>query len=355
MTVTVIAAGDLTDAHERAWRDIQAENESLRHPLLGPEFTRTVATVRDDVYVGVLEAQGRIVGFFPHQRGWLMQGTPVGGPLNTFQAVIAAPQLEWDAATLVASCQLSQWTFTQALAAQPPLEAFHVRRDVSAVIDLATGPEAYLAEKDTAFRSYKLMRRRRKLERTAGRLRCVTDPIDGDGLALLLQWKAARYARQSHDNVFTTAWIRDVLGRLHAVQTPAFSGVLSLLYAGRDIIAAHFGIRSHGLLHSVVFSYNPTFASYSPGLMLFVALAESAADIGVRRIELGGGGYRYKRLLANDGVPVAGGTVDRIPLITAARRWQQYGADRIRGSRLLRPPARLVLRTFRRLRHSLAA
>jgi CelD/BcsL family acetyltransferase involved in cellulose biosynthesis len=97
-------------------------------------------------------------------------------------------------------------------------------------------------------------------------------------------------------------------------------------------------------------SYAPQFGRYSPGLILYWNMAEAAAGIGITRIDMGGGDYAYKRMLANAATRVASGAVDRIAVVAAAQRWQEWSASRIRGSRLLRPPARAVLRAYRRLR-----
>ena len=355
MKTTVVAARALTAAQIRSWRAIQAAEPGLASPLLSPEFTQAVAAVRNDVYVGVIEQDGGAVGFFPHQRGWLSMGRPVGGPLNTLQAVVAPSHVEWDATALIKTCGLSEWTFTRALASQRGFVPYHLRQDVSLFIDLSRGYDAYAEEKHSSFRSYDILRRTRKLERDAGALRFEFHSSDAAPLAALLHWKRVRYARQPYDNIFAAAWVRRILEGIHATQTAGFAGVLSVMYAGHEMAAAHFGVRAAGLLHSLVFSYNPRFARYSPGVGLFLRIAEAAPGFGVQRIEVGGGDYPYKRLLANDTITVASGTVDRMPALTAVRRWREHGADAIRGSRLLRPPARVVLRTCRRLRQSLPA
>lgn len=148
-------------------------------------------------------------------------------------------------------------------------------------------------------------------------------------------------------------WIRAVLERIHQTQTARFGGILSVLYAGDDMVAAHMGLRLHGVWHGWFTGYAPGFARYSPGLLLFLKMAEAAPGLGLQCIELGGGEYAYKGRLANSSIPVAAGTVDRLPAMTAARQWQYAGEDWIRRSRLLRPPARTLLRTYRRLKQRL--
>jgi CelD/BcsL family acetyltransferase involved in cellulose biosynthesis len=169
-------------------------------------------------------------------------------------------------------------------------------------------------------------------------------------LAVLMRWKADRYGQAGYADVFGIPWARRLIQRVHATQMAGFTGVLSLLWAGNEMAAAHLGIRSGHVWHSWVVSYAPAFARYSPGLLLYWKMAEAAGSIQVRRIELGGGNYPYKRMLANAATTVDAGAVDRVPGIAMTRRWQAAAGQWVRASPGLRPHARRLLRTYRRLR-----
>ena len=147
MKITVIPGRRLTPEHARVWSALQATVQALSSPLLHPEFTVAVAAVRDDVRVGILEQGGRVVGFFPHQRGRLCIGEPVGGWLNDVQGVIAEPGVDWDGVQLMRGCGLAVWKYDRLLASQEPFAPFHVSHPVSEFIDVSRGYEAYLAEK----------------------------------------------------------------------------------------------------------------------------------------------------------------------------------------------------------------
>jgi CelD/BcsL family acetyltransferase involved in cellulose biosynthesis len=327
---------------------LQAVDPSLSSPFLAPEFTLTVAGARANVMVAVLEQNNRPVGFFPYERGLLSAGYQVGGTLNDLQGVVAAPGVDLPGSDLIRRCGLIQWRFNRILASQQLFEPHHVRTDVSWLIDLTAGFDAYASDKQDRFGS-RLLRKGRRLERERGPVRFELHNAEPTSLAQLMAWKSARYATAGYIDVFRTDWARQVIERIHATQTDSFAGLLSLLWAGDDLVAAHLGIRCLDRWHSWIISYAPEFARYSPGLLLYWNLAKAANGAGVRRIEIGGGDYAYKRMLANSSIGVAGGSVDRIPLVANARRLSEESRRWIRASPLLRPPARTFFRTCRRM------
>jgi CelD/BcsL family acetyltransferase involved in cellulose biosynthesis len=220
-------------------------------------------------------------------------------------------------------------------------------------IDLSAGYDAYAEQKRNAIGFDRLARKARKLEREVGPLRFELHTPDRALLDTLMQWRLARYAQDGYHDLFAIPWAREVILNVHATQTTHFGGVLSALYAGGHVAAAHMGIRWHDVWHSWFIAYAPRFARYSPGLILYLMMAQQASAAGLRTIELGGGEFPYKRALMNRSIPVAGGAVDRLTAMAAARRWCEAGANVIRGSALLRPPARAAIRTYRRIKHHL--
>ena len=353
MKIRVIPARSLAPEHMKAWAELQGAYADLSSPFLCHDFTMAVAAVRDDVRVGILEEGGNAVGFFPHQRDRFGIGHPVGGCLNTLQGVIVQPGLEWDGLQLIRGCGLVTWTFSRLLASQTPLEPFHIDRDTSMFIDVSNGYDAYVAEKRHVVGLDRLARKARKFEREVGPLRFELHSADTNILQTLMQWKFDRNAGRGYHDVFAMGWARQVIRDVHATQAAGFSGILSALYAGDEIAAAHMGMRSHNAWLSWFIAYAPRFARYSPGLILYLKMAQHASIAGLRTIELGGGDYPYKRALMNRSITVAEGAVDRLPLVGAARRWQHSRANFIRRSPLLRPQARTVLRAYRRIKYGL--
>jgi len=347
MKITIVPGRHLTPEHIRAWSALQVTVPALSSPFLCLEFTVAVAAVRDDVRVGILEQDGRMVGFFPHQRGRFI-GEPVGGWLNDLQGVIVQPGADWDAGALIRGCGLLEWRFGRLLASQAPFAPFHVRRHASALIDVSGGYDAYRAGKRQAghHRVRDVARQERLLERRIAPLRFEMHSGDPRLLATLMQWKFERYAGRGYRDVFALPWARQLVERIHATQMPHFGGVLSVLYAGDEVAAVQMGLRSRDVWHHWFPAYNQKFAKYSPGLILFLRMAQHASAAGLHRIELGGGSYPYKQAFANSSIMLAEGAVARLPAITAGRRWCRSSATLIRQSPLLHPPARAVNRAL---------
>ena len=109
--------------------------------------------------------------------------------------------------------------------------------------------------------------------------------------------------------------------------TGGFAGMLSLLYAGKRLVAGHFGMRGRFAWHYWFPAYDPEMAKYSPGLILLLKMAEHAPSLGVRTIDLGLGMSLYKQRLMNASVPLAGGSVELSPW----RSLKGYGRRTLRS------------------------
>jgi CelD/BcsL family acetyltransferase involved in cellulose biosynthesis len=106
---------------------------------------------------------------------------------------------------------------------------------------------------------------------------------------------------------------------LHARSTE-FGGILSTLYAGPNLVAAHFGLRSGSVLHWWFPVYDPEFSALAPGWMLLRELMMAAPSLGISRIDLGRGEDEYKRRAKTGDVFVSQGLVTRSSARRALRR-----------------------------------
>ena len=106
-------------------------------------------------------------------------------------------------------------------------------------------------------------------------------------------------------NVFDLPWARQLLARLRLPQPDGFDGVLSTLYAGETLCAAHFGIRTGRVLHYWLSAYDEEFARCSPGLLLLMHIANEATERGIVRLDLGPGDEEYKLTFASGHQDVA--------------------------------------------------
>jgi len=160
----------------------------------------------------------------------------------------------------------------------------------------------------------------------------------------LLTWRAARY-----ESRHSLELLDSVLSRLLAKQTPQLKGTLSVLYAGSEVAAAHFGLRSESTWHWWFPAYNPGFEKFSPGLLLILKMAEHAAQAGVRILDFGKGDQDYKRHLMNGAIPLAEGSVEASAWLSLARKVGRDSKSWLRGKPLLFQPARGLARAVRKL------
>ncbi|HWE83201.1 MAG TPA: GNAT family N-acetyltransferase, partial [Gaiellaceae bacterium] len=110
-------------------------------------------------------------------------------------------------------------------------------------------------------------------------------------------------------DIFAIPWVVDVVERVHASQAPAFSGLLSYLFAGDTPLAAHLGPRSGPVWHYWLPAYAREHARFSPGIVLLTEMARHARELGVEVIDLGKGDALYKRRLTNGSVEIVEGTL----------------------------------------------
>ena len=358
MKITLVHPRDLTPDLISDWRSIQRADQSLWSPYFCPEFTQAVAAVRDDVYVAILEDAGCVGGFFPFQRGRFGIGCPVGGALSDFHGLVATSPGCWKLAYLLRSCRLTSFEYHHLVAAQTLFQPYNTSIVDSHYIDLADGFEGYVAYlRATGSHLIKDVGvKRRKLTREYGDVRFVPHVSDPAVLRELLTWKSAQYRRSGLVDVFSFAWTRALLERIHGMQAPQFAAMLSGLYAGDRLIAVHMGMRSEWVWNWWFPRHRDEFNHYSPGILLRVCAAEAADQYNIRRIDLGpGGDATYKPRLRSGAIPVATGSVELPSLTTVVRGIRRKTEAWVRRSPLLplaRIPGRLIVRLEGRRRFS---
>lgn len=314
MRIQVIRGGELTAGQRRLWDRLRRDDPALDSPCFAPELTLATAAVRDDVRIGILEEGGETVGFFPFQRDAVGRGEPVAAGISDFQGVVAARGARWSAPELLAGCGLASWEFDHLLASQEPFRPYHRELRESARIDLAGGYEEYVRgrRRERADLIKEAGRLRRKLEREAGPVRFEPHVPELPTLRHLMRLKSDQYQRTGQIDRFAIPWIVALLERLHGLREPGLAGMLSVLWARDQLVAAHMGMRSETTWHAWFTTYDRRFARYSPGVLLFLAMAESAASLGLTRIDLGAGETFFKERMGNGSVRVARGRVEAL-------------------------------------------
>jgi CelD/BcsL family acetyltransferase involved in cellulose biosynthesis len=274
---------------------MQRATPSLGNPFLSPEFAMAVGRFRRGARVAVLSDGQSVTGFFPFEKRGFATGVPVCGWLTECQGVVHAPGATWDPRELLRGCGISAWRFDSLIPEQAPFAAYHKNIAASPLIDLSDGFAAYyekLKVKSPRF-CKEIARRARKMEREIGELRVVADSRASSALHTLLAWKSERYRETDHVDRFQQPWLVELLDSLLATQTARLSGVLSVLYAGDQPVAAQFGLRADSLLVGWFTAYETSLGKYSPGLIHIKGLAEEMAAADVRTIDMGGGAKNY--------------------------------------------------------------
>ncbi|MET9365167.1 GNAT family N-acetyltransferase [Streptomyces sp. NPDC006632] len=314
--IRVVRPGDLSAGDLRIWRALRAASRAPENPFMEPEFTLAVGRVRSSARVAVVrgEEEGSApVAFFPYQKGRLGQGRAIGFGVSDCQGLVAAPEPALDRVELLRACGVSSWEFDNLEAGQSLFVPDASAAYTSFVIDVGAGYEAY--EATLRRRSPKFFKtttaKERRLGRRAGEVRFVFDERDPAMLARLMEWKSAQYRRTGRRDRFAREWIGALVRQLAHTRAPGCSGVLSVLYAGDEPVAAHFGLRSRTMLACWFPAYDPEFATYSPGLVLHLRMAEAAAAAGIGTLDLGRGAAEYKDALKTGGIPVYEGAATR--------------------------------------------
>ena len=211
-------------------------------------------------------------------------------------------------------------------------------------MDLSGGFTAYCARhgRPVANPFPHVTRKARSLERQAGPLRLEADVQDRQVLDTMIGWKIQQYRRMHVVDVFAFPWTRALLHQILGCRGEAFAGMLSALYAGDQLVAVHFGMRSYGVLHFWFVSYDAAFAKFSPGLIREIKLMEAAASLGIRRFDLGKGMTESKEYLMSGASQVAVGSVELRPLIRILQRPWHPPTSGARNSPLRRPGTRAL-------------
>lgn len=349
MKIEVVPGRALATDLLTSWTRILDADPRLTSPYFTPAFTAHVASVRDDVHVGIASDSSGVRGILPFQRGALGVGRPVGGALSDYQAFIVEPGFEYDPRELVRGCRLASLRYDHLLAHQVAFEPFHTSRAESPVMDLSGGYEAYVEARKAAGSQEirNLPRKARKLEREVGSLRFEVRSTSAADMSTLRAWKSAQCLAVGGADVFEAPWVRALMDRIWHDSGERFEGLFSTLHAGETLVAAHFGMRSRTVWHWWFPVYSHEHSPYSPGIVLLMKMAEVAGTMGLTVIDFGKGDNEYKQRMKTGSIPLAEGVVDLPSAASAlgrARRW----AERTAGAGGLGTALKLPLKVLRK-------
>ena len=187
------------------------------------------------------------------------------------------------------------------------------------MIDLADTFDVYCAklQKKSPHFCQEHARKTRKLAREVGELRFVADSHDINIIPALMAWKSEKYRRSGTVDRFDRRV--DLLEVLLATRSDRLSGLLSVLYAGDQPVAAQFGLRAGTLLVGWFIGFDSRFRQYSPGLILVMQMVEELAAIGIEAIHIGRPAH-YKEIFKTHEILASEGIVTSRSALGAAHR-----------------------------------
>jgi CelD/BcsL family acetyltransferase involved in cellulose biosynthesis len=191
-------------------------------------------------------------------------------------------------------------------------------------------------------------RKARKAAREIGPLRFEFESFDRSVFDRLLAWKSSQLTKMRSFDVFHLEWVRNLLGELSRGGAAGCRGTLSALWAGDQLLAAHFGLRNDCVLHWWITAYDVQYERYSPGAILLLRLIDESARRGIRRIDLGKGTEPYKASFQSGTTALAEGAVARASWQQAAYRATYRLRQWVRSSSL-RGPAHWIKQQWRDL------
>jgi len=323
--VTVKSASALTSDEIDQWRELQRADSTMMSPFFSPEYTLAIEAATQSAQVALARNKGHLIGILPFHKGPLKTGVPIGAQITDFQGIIGPLKTTENLNEFVKACGLRVYDFNHLPKSQTAFAKSTFLEIPSPYMDLSDGYEAYYAER-THKGSKKIKsipRELRRIERDIGPLRIeLNDPSDRAWQAMI-KWKTEFYEYIGVKSILDKNWALDTLTLIRDIQKSSFSGMLSTAYAGDELIAVNFGMRSHNTWHGWFTTYNTQYKKYSPGLVLLLEMAKRAPDIGVIRIDLGRGDERYKQSFTSSNVIICEGSVITSPSIPGSLRYLQ--------------------------------
>jgi len=337
------------------WRELLVARGLEVGPFLHPEFVAAASSVREKIEVGVLEEAGEVRGFLPFQRGRFRIARPVAGKLCDASGAVLANDATWNPRDFASAVGLRAIRLANAPIGDVALVPYQDRPKKIHLIDMSDGFDRY-RERNLASGSRfvrQIESRSRKAEKLLGPMRFEWHTSDASVLERLLEWKSAQRKSTGTPNILDLPWARALVKRLSDTKGDGFEGVLSAVYFGDRLAAAHLGIRTPQLLQYWIPGYDPSLGKFSPGLACLMAVAREASIRGIVRIDLGVGEQRFKLRACNETRDVATATVQADPAVGALlttldgiRSWARASP----GSQLIQRTARTVARGSYRAR-----
>ena len=342
----VVEFDRLTSRELDFWHASRADNPGLDSPYFHPAFAAAVHAEGPVVRVAVAEEAGVVTGLLPiHVQGSGVR--PVGWPAADFQAPVQAADSRFPVGRLLPALRARTFTFDHLLDRAEFAPWIETRRP-SPYLDVTGGLDGYLGRASRSGKDNMGQARRRsaKAVREHGSLAFTADCADPATLDEVIRLKRAQYRATGARDYFADPARSALMHRLLRTREGSFGGVLSTVHIGGRLLAGHFGLRDGRVLHWWFPVYDPQFSRLAPGWILLREIVQAAAELGVRRVDLGRGEDEYKRRAMTGQVIVCQGEVASGGLHRLVRRASRQAVTAVKASPVA-PQLRTLLRRFR--------
>ena len=343
--VQLLGPDSLSGYVEEKWSAIRNANPVFKSPYFDIKFTKAVARVRNDVRIAIAQVGEEIVSILPFQENKPGHAVPVGGLLNDWHGMMGKQDPDI-LQQIMKAADLRSFKFHAINAKEDSLKKYYFREFDSHYLDLSCGWEEY---RKWVHKNSSAVKRQgqktRALARNVGELRFEFESESANQLERLIELKRARYNNSNTFDILGVTWASNLLRELHQVRDPNFRGVLSILWAGDQLVGAHFGMLTDETLHYWFPVYAPAFHKYSPGTEMLMQSAQHACEIGIKKLDLGYGDDAYKYRFCNASEPVAFGMANFSPFSRVVAKYRYSFRNQLKQI----PMKPLVKRILRKL------
>ncbi|PXX47459.1 GNAT family N-acetyltransferase [Undibacterium pigrum] len=339
MKFRLIRAKELDASIMAHWADLRGQNVVYDSPYYAPAFTSIIASAREDARILLCEDAGSVAGIWPFHALSNSRAVSIGDFLADYQGPICKASIDLDFGNALRAMQCRYFSYNHMPLDLAKFSEYAWVQSQSHTLDLTGGFEAYaqrLTEKRDATLLKKVATNERKLSKKYGDLRFELQSTSDADFAALLAGKSDQYQRTvgaEHD-IFKRDWVRKVVDEIRITDTPDFAGMVSTLYAGDTLIAAHFGMRSSKVMHYWFPWYHTDYAEYSPGLVLLAQCARHAAQAGISLIDLGRGDQAYKLRFATGAQQLCEGAISSPAILSLVQAGLYHGKQMLKASSL---------------------
>lgn len=335
----------LNTEQESDWVRIRSQSKFSCSPYFDPGFTKAVSRIRDDVQIAFLKnANGKRIGVFPFQQSSPDMIEPVGGRMNDYHSVIKSDAVNVEIDWLLANLGASRMRFHAWNELNNDISPYCYEILNSHYVDISQGVETYmnwLVKNSSTVK--RLPQKIRALSRDFGSARFEFFNRDEQVLDRLIELKQDKFRRTKTFDIFAVDWVIKLLKEIFRCQEKSFQSVLSVLWAGDEVAAAHFGVMNENILHYWFPVYDSRFSKYSPGLQLMLQTCFEAAEQGIDKIDMGYGDSEFKGKFCNASSEVGFGCVNFNQMQFQLARSRYKFRQKLKGLPF-KEPLKLVLR-----------